>query len=249
MKLRRGGRAAFAFALLIAACVVGAADAPLPKPIGLVSDFAGVVDAATEERITRLLEELRAKTGAEVAVVTVDSTGDEAPFDYAMRLAEAWKPGNPAKDEGVLFLVAVRDHKTQIVTGYGAEGALPDGKVGEILDGWVVPEFRRGDLARGIENGARAIAAVLAREHGVALSERAPPAATSPARVRMTGAEWLVALLLLGVAAFLFVQNPMLAIMLLGGHRGRRFGGGFGGGGFGGFGGGGFGGGGAGRSW
>jgi uncharacterized protein len=249
MKLRSGGRAGFVLALLIAASPGGAADAPLPKPVGLVSDFAGVVEAATEEKITRLLEELRAKTGAEVAVVTVDSTGDEAPFDYAMRLAEAWKPGKPGKDEGVLFLVAVRDHKTQIVTGYGAEGALPDGKVGEILDRWVIPEFRRGELGRGIENGARAIAAVLAEEHGVALSERAPPVPASPSRSRASGGEWIVALLLLAVAALLFVQNPLLAIMFLGGHRGRRFGGGFGGGGFGGFGGGGFGGGGAGRSW
>ena len=64
-----------------------------------------------------------------------------------MAIAEQWKPGAKGKDNGVVFLVAVDDREMQILTGYGVEGALPDGKVGEIRDRLVVPAFRAGDYA------------------------------------------------------------------------------------------------------
>ena len=37
-----------------------------------------------------------------------------------------------ASDRGVLMLFAVKDHKRRIEIGYGLEGILPDGKVGDI---------------------------------------------------------------------------------------------------------------------
>src|SRR5262249_14120503 len=121
-------------ALLVARGRARAATIEVPKPLGYVSDYAGVIDAGTRQRIESLVRELKAKTGAEIAVVTVRTTAPETPFDYAMAIAEQWKPGDRQKDNGVVFLVAVDDRKVQILTGYGVEGPLPDGKVGEIRD-------------------------------------------------------------------------------------------------------------------
>jgi len=236
-----------------------AAPAPLPTPLGYVSDFAHVVDPATARAITGRVEELKAKTGSEIAVVTVRTTKPDTPFDYAMRLAEAWKPGAAGKDNGVVFLVAVDDRELFILTGYGIEGALPDGLVGEIRDREVVPRFRAGDVAGGIRAGVERLAATIAREYGVTLEGAPAPAERS--RARQPAPLALSPALLLVLLVLFFVVLPMLRSGV-GGRRRRVFwgppmwGGGFGGGGFGGpgggfggFGGGSFGGGGAGGKW
>jgi uncharacterized protein len=238
-----------------------AAEPTIPAPRGLVNDFAGILDGATVRDLESLIAELKAKTGAEIAVVTVGTTSPLSTFDYAMRVAEEWKPGAKGKDNGVVFLVAVEDRQLFILTGYGIEGALPDGKVGEIRDRVIVPHFRAGDMAGGIRAGTESIASTIAGEYGVQLSgahQQRPAVQRNQA------------------PAFVFLIALILLIVLLSrlgywppSHGGRGYrprgtfggtfggggfsggGGGFGGGGggFGGFGGGGFGGGGAGGSW
>jgi uncharacterized protein len=230
---------------------------PLPTPLGFVSDFAHVIDSATAATLTARIDELRRKTGAEIAVVTVPTTKPDTPFDYAMRLAEAWKPGAAGKDNGVVFLIAVADRDLFILTGYGIGGALPDGLVGEIRDRDIVPRFRTGDMAGGIRAGVERMAAIIAREYGVTLSGAPPP---PERRAPATGLP-ISPLLLLVLLVVFFIVLPMLTSGINGGRRGGGsmgptmwgggFGGGFGGsgGGFGGFGGGSFGGGGAGGKW
>ena len=59
------------------------------------------IDAATEARLTRRIQELKQKTGAEIAVVTLPTTQPDPVPERAVRLAEAWKPGDRDKDNGV----------------------------------------------------------------------------------------------------------------------------------------------------
>ena len=75
-----------AFALLCVIAAAARAEEPgIPPPHGFVNDFAGVIDPATKRHLETLIEELRAKTSAEIAVVTVDTTAGLTAFDYAMR--------------------------------------------------------------------------------------------------------------------------------------------------------------------
>jgi uncharacterized protein len=256
----------FALALLLFVAAPGRAaeneEPRIPPPRGMVNDFAGVLDPGTVQYLERLIGELRAKTGSEIAVVTVQSTKPLTAFDYAMRVAEQWKPGAKDKDNGVVFLIAVRDRELYITTGYGIEGALPDGLVGEIRDTVVVPRFREGNLPAGIRAGTEALAQRIAREYGVTLSGR--PAQPQP--VRRPPDIGVFAPLLLFFIIILLSRTRFWPLLFLpqqryrGGYRGGfgggfggggfgGHGGGFGGGGFGGFGGGGFGGGGAGGRW
>jgi uncharacterized protein len=230
-----------------------AADEPaIPPPAGFVTDRAHVVDAATAARVTGLVEELRAKTGAEIAVLTVDSTRPLDDFTYAMRVADAWKPGRKGEDTGVVLLLATGDHKLRVVVGYGLEGILPDGLVGEIEDREMLPALRAGRPAEAIERGVRALAGRIAAARGVTLTGVPPPVedvAPPPPPA------WLVLLVLLaiGIGLVVIARQPAYRrrMIFMPGGFGGGFGGSFGGGGggFGGFGGGSFGGGGAGRSW
>jgi uncharacterized protein len=250
---------------LLLAVLAGAAAAQvaIPTPQGFVTDTAGVIDAATRAKLTRLIEELKQKTGAEIAVLTVDSTQPLDDFTYAMQVAEAWKPGKKGEDTGVLVLVPVKDRKLRILVGYGLEGALPDGLVGAIQDREMVPEFRAGRIGEGIWRGVSALASRIAAERGVTLTGVPAPAARPATRPQQNVPLWVI---ILFVAVMLIIasraangdprgrfrrgrRGPVF-IPGGGGFGGGGFGGfGGGGGGFGGFGGGGFGGGGAGRSW
>lgn len=252
---RRAGAVMTAVAVMALAAAAYAEEPRIPPAHGFVNDFAHVLDAGTARQLDDVIRELRDKTGAEIAVVTVESTEPLDVFDYAMKVAEAWKPGAKGKDNGVVFLVAVKDRKLHIVTGYGVEGALPDGRLGEIRDQLIVPRFKQGDYAGGIRAGTEAMAAIIAQEQGVALSGAAPPHLDR--RPSTGGIPAPFVLLFAIVMLVILLRSGMWPLLFLAGPRGGGYyggsfgGGGFGGsgGGFGGFGGGSFGGGGAGGSW
>jgi len=238
-----------------------AQEPTLATPQAFITDSVGVIDAPTRRQLEALLTELQAKTGAEVAIVVVRSTQPLSAFDYAMKIAEQWRPGSRQRDNGVVFLVAIDDRQMYILTGYGVEGVLPDGRVGEIRDRLVRPQFRGGNYSAGIRDATREIASILAADAGVELTG-VPPPRTSP-NVELSGRQMLLLVLATLLVLYLITRGGA-ATLLIGGPRRYgpgpgipgSFGGGFGGGGFGGhgggfggFGGGGFGGGGAGGSW
>jgi uncharacterized protein len=246
-------------AALVALCAAAVAAQQIPSPQGYVTDQAGVIDPPTKAKIEALAQELQQKTGAEIAVLTVRTTEPLDDFTYAMRVADAWKVGKKGEDTGLLVLVAVDDRKVRVVTGYGVEGVLPDGLVGNIQDTEMVPEFRAGRMGEGIWRGVAQMARRIADERGVTLTGVPAPRAAAPPQPEIPF--WVI-LLVIVLAMIVMGQlnkrgirggrggGPIIIPGGFGGGRGGGFGGfGGGGGGFGGFGGGGFGGGGAGRSW
>ncbi len=149
---------AAALALLLALGVSSAALAQdFPSPQGYVNDFAGVMSSAAKASLEAKLDKLEQETGAEVAVVTVADMGGTYIEDYAVRLFEEWGIGKADQDNGILFLIAISEHKTRIEVGYGLEDIITDARAGRILDDQVLPSLRNGDYDTGITRGAAAI--------------------------------------------------------------------------------------------
>jgi uncharacterized protein len=139
-----------------------------PEPTGYVTDTTGALTDATKERLVGLLRRLHEKTQAQVGVAIIPTTGGVDIETYAIKLFERWKVGMKGQDNGVLFLAAVNDHKMRIEVGYGLEGALPDGKTGEILRTIVRPRFQAGDVNGGVLGGVEAVVAAIAAEYKIA---------------------------------------------------------------------------------
>src|SRR5512139_2775992 len=173
---------------------VHGASPALPSPAGPVTDLVGILDQATRQRLAQYLDRVRERTGAEIAVLAVASTAPDTIEDYSIAVFDRWKIGQRGKDNGLLFLVAVQDRRMRITTGYGLEGILPDGKVGEIRDRAIFPFFRAGRFAEGIVRGSEALAAVILAQMG---SGTAEPLARVGTRKRSTqfGSAWTGALL------------------------------------------------------
>lgn len=211
-----------------------------------VADFAGVMDVESYRHANMVVQELEEKTGAEIAVVTVKSLGNESIDNFSVRLFQKWGIGKKGKDNGVLIVAAIEDKKTKIEVGYGLEGILPDGLCGEILDNYVIPAFKKGEFGDGLTLGTLAIASVIAKDAGVELTG-GPVNVNQP--VKKSPLSIFLRFLFFIIMLFVFIRHPFLFLLFLGMSGGGRGGGGGFGSGFGGFGGGLSGGGGAGRSW
>jgi uncharacterized protein len=143
-------------ALLTLALLLGgvaSAQIPLPAFEGLVTDQTGSLTAQQQASLDEKLTAFQARKGAQIAVIIVSSTQPEDIAQFGIRLADAWKVGRAAPDDGVIFIVAKADRTMRIEVGRGLEGALTDLTSRRIIDDTVAPLFRQGDFFSGINAG------------------------------------------------------------------------------------------------
>ena len=117
----------------------------------------GVLGSALCAKVTAILDADEQLTTDEVAVLVVDTTGDETIEHYATSTFNNWGIGKADKNNGVLLLVAVDDRALRIEVGTGLEQTLTDGEAEEIIYGTITPEFKAGDYRAGILAGLDAI--------------------------------------------------------------------------------------------
>ncbi len=224
-------------------------SAEFPKPKGPVNDFAGVIPQSEKGKMEILATEVLQKTGTAVVVVTQSTIEGADAASYANELYQDWGIGKKGEDKGVLIFLALKERRIWIETGYGVEGILPDGRVGEILDRYALPLLKKDQYGKGLYNALAAVSAVIAKDAGVDLTGEIRIYRAPRRQSRGISPRFLFFLILIPLL-FFRRRGGILPLLLLSSMGGRGgFGGGFGGfsGGFGGFGGGMSGGGGAGR--
>jgi uncharacterized protein len=208
-----------------------------PDPRGYVSDFADIISPQDEDRMTAVIAELKEKTTAEIAVVTMPDIGGQSEEIYANRLFAAWGIGVQGEDNGILLLVALQERRFRIETGYGLEGILPDGLLGQISDQQIIPHLRQGRYGEGLLSGTLAIAQIIAQDAGITLSSDVD-LPTSPVGTIPGERSFRIPFLLIILLIFFIFGGRMGLLPLLflggmprgrGGFGGRGFGGGFGG--------------------
>lgn len=253
--------------LLFSANFCVAEDVKKIHPTGYVSDLASVITPEAKTRIEALCAEVEQKTGAQMAIVTVQSLEGESVENYAVDLYKQLGVGSKKDNRGVLLLVAPTERKYRIEVGYGLEPVINDARAGDAGRA-MVPYLRQGDYGKATEVASWQLAKYIADDAGVTLSGMPPAVRTrDDGGLRGFPIFWVI----LGLIVFFRVIGSLsgrggrgssgtgclwfLLGMFLGGGGGRSSGGwsgggfGGGGGGFGGFGGGSSGGGGASGSW
>jgi uncharacterized protein len=253
---------AFLPVLLLASTVFGL-DLNKLTPQGYVSDFAHVLDNSSRLRLEAYCGRVEQLAGVQMAIVTIDTLDGEPIEDVTNTLYRKWGVGKKGKDEGIMLLLAIKDHRDRLEIGYGLEPLLPDG-----FDGSVLREarslLRQNAYGPALFAAAQEMGSRIAAAKGVTLDVGLRP----QRRVvgQRPGIPWpfivigIIVLLVLmrhGGGGGGFLSGMILGNLLGRGGRGGWGGGGFGGydsgggggGGFGGFGGGDSGGGGASSDW
>ena len=227
-----------------------------PSPPKLVNDFTNTLTPDQKQALENKLVAINDSTSTQIAVVIIPSLNGNDISDYNVKLGRAWGVGGKEFSNGVVLLIAKDDHKLNIATGYGVEGALPDITCKHIIDDVIVPNFKGDDYYRGIDEGTDAIIQAVKGEY------------TAPkgyGKKRISGGRIIFIIIMIiifiivsagkggGGGSFMsrrgFAAWTIANMLSSGGGSSGGGGGGGSSGGFGGFGGGSFGGGGASGSW
>jgi uncharacterized protein len=148
-----------AFALCLLGGLVNGADVPLLR--GRVVDNATLLSSAARERVRLALKAHEDKTGNQLVVLTVPDLDNDSIELYAVRVFNEWKLGEKGKDNGVLLVIASKQHKARIEVGYGLEGSLPDVVAFRVIHNVMGPHLKAGHFDEGIEEGVAAIVSQL----------------------------------------------------------------------------------------
>ena len=169
-------------AAALALAAPAAAQGGWPAETGdAVTDLADVITAEHEDSIRAMLSQLRATAGVDARVVTISAmrdypVGASTIESFATGLFNAWEIDDAASNDGVLLLVSVGDRQVRVELGDGAPPHM-DARARTLVDEYVLPHFRRGEMSAGIVSGAEGIV----RSFGVASSSGAAPAYSAPA--------------------------------------------------------------------
>lgn len=197
----------------------------LPKPTDYVSDYAHVMSQATIQKLDYLCGEVDHEAHAQIAVVTVNSLAGETVEQYAVDLYTAWGIGAKKSDRGVLVLIVPSARRRFIETGYGLEGILPDGKVGDI-GRQMVPMLRANDFDGAMTLATDEISQIIAKDANIHLQPLTQAGAEIGQQQQASPAQVLggiVFIILLGIFLLWAGGSGLLGFLL-----GMFFGGGWG---------------------
>ncbi|MCL6219738.1 TPM domain-containing protein [Zunongwangia pacifica] len=235
---------------------------PKPSKQTAVYDEADLLTTSEEQRLTQKLVSYADTTSTQIVIATIKSLQGEYAGTYATHWAEKWGIGMDGKDNGLFILVAEKERKIQIQTGYGLEPYMTDAYTYQIIHNIILPEFKRGNYYAGLDKGTTAVFEVLAGTFKGTPQPRGGSGNSAKPIAFFIIIFIIIIISLIGKGSgggrgggrrgrSTLMDAIILSSLGRGSFGGGSSGGGFsGGGGFGGgFGGGGFGGGGAGGSW
>jgi uncharacterized protein len=175
-------RVFIALLMICAGFRAGAEEIIPPAPQHYFNDYAGVVSGDVAKRLDSQLAQCEKDTTDQIVVAIFPKMQSDAPLaDYSLRIAKAWKIGQKDKNNGMLLVVFIQDHKMQIETGLGIEKIVTDAICKKILDDEMTPRFRKGDFDGGL---TAAVSAMIAATRGEYKGGETEPAAASPADVK-----------------------------------------------------------------
>lgn len=140
-----------------------------PELTGRVVDDAHILSSTTVHSLDAKLADYEVGTSNQIVVVTVLSLGGETIEQYGVELGRHWQIGQKGTNNGVLLIVAPKEHQVRIEVGYGLEGTLTDAQSSMIINQIMVPEFRQNHPDEAVIDGTKAIMLLLGGK-GVSVS-------------------------------------------------------------------------------
>lgn len=166
-----------AFAAALALALPARAADPLPSlpPARCVLDAARALDPAAYDRLESACEALDKSGAGQLAVAVVSTFGELDRDQYANELFARWRLGHAGRDDGLLVVLKAGppgQRAIRVEVGYGLEGALPDGKVGALIDELAMPHLKEGRWGDGLVPLVDALIAAAQKENATGAVER-----------------------------------------------------------------------------
>jgi uncharacterized protein len=165
-------RLLLALVTLLALAPSGRAQPLPPELTGPINDFANVIDPGSRSAIERQIQALMQTTGDVVVLATVPTIEPYADIEeYALRMFENRGRGIGArgKENGTLIVLAVRERRIRVETGYETEQFITDGFAGETIRS-MAPAFRENRYGEGLAFGVSRIVERIAQGRNVTIN-------------------------------------------------------------------------------
>ncbi|MDO9072197.1 MAG: TPM domain-containing protein [Rubrivivax sp.] len=146
----------------------------VPPLSGRVIDQTATLKPDQTAALETKLAAFEAEAGPQIVLLLVPATAPEDIAAYAQRVADSWKIGRRQVGDGVLVVVATDERAVRIEVAKALEGAIPDLAARQIIDRSLLPAFRAGDYAGGLN---AAVDQLMGRIRGEGLPGPAPRAA------------------------------------------------------------------------
>jgi len=121
------------------------------RPDSRVIDQTNTLTIQQQQILLNALDKIYiTESHTEIQVLMVPSLDNEPIEDVSLRVARKWKIGQKDTNNGAIILIAVKDHKYRVEVGYGLEGVLPDGYIGNLERNIMTPYFAKNDFFGGL---------------------------------------------------------------------------------------------------
>ncbi|MVN78314.1 hypothetical protein GO988_18445 [Hymenobacter sp. HMF4947] len=124
-----------------------------PVPFTFVTDQGNLLAPADAKKLEGGLRKYAETTGTQVVVVTVPSLNGTDVADYGRQLGTAWGVGQRDKNNGVVVLLAAKEHKVTIQAGSGLKSAVTPELTNRIINQEMTPAFKQGNYFAGLRKG------------------------------------------------------------------------------------------------
>jgi uncharacterized protein len=209
-------------AVFVLAPLAGAQD--YPDLDYYVTDLADALYDFEEQDIGQLCEYVYYQTGAEMAVLVVNTTYPDEINLFATRTFQQNGLGQKGEDNGLLIVVATDEKLWRVEVGYGLEGYLPDALVGNYSETYLVPPMEYGDYGAGLYDLVNNLGGVILEDYVGEPVKDPYPISFIPLTF------WQLVLAIVVMVALTIVTKGRiifwLPFLLSGGKGGRNWGGG-----------------------
>jgi uncharacterized membrane protein YgcG len=149
---------------------------PAPAQGGYVLDQTGRMSVRDIQDLNRKIGSISKATKNEFACVLLQDMGGDDIETVAGTIFHSWGIGKHGLDNGILVLVALKEHKSRIETGKGVEGEVTDLQSSDILKNHLNPHLKRGDFAGGFSETLDTLSGLLESR----ANQAATPVPTAP---------------------------------------------------------------------
>jgi len=156
-----------------------------PVPFTFVTDQGNLLSAGDAKKLEGGLRSYAEKTGTQVVVVTVPTLGSRSVADYGRALGTAWGVGQRDKNNGLVVLVAAKEHKVTIQPGSGLASTITPAVVSRVI-GEMTPAFKQNNYFGGLRSGLNTLmvtanpSSAPSRQAGAAASSATTTTTTTP---------------------------------------------------------------------
>lgn len=139
-----------------------------PKPQDdeqhFVYDYIQLLTDSEGKKLGNKLMRYADSTSTQIVIAIIRSTNGEDISLLGAQWGQKWGVGQADKDNGIMIILAKDDRTVDINTGYGIEYRITDRMAEQVINTFMVPQFKKGKFYEGLDLGTDMLMLMLGGE-------------------------------------------------------------------------------------